>query len=82
MFEVGKKVICIESHPCANINGVVKGKVFTINAITDNRCDCGLHIDIGISSKGGTNVQIGIPCICPTCYKVVIQSYEWWFRTK
>lgn len=80
MFEVGKRVICIETHSNAHENGVIKGKIFTVKAITSKRCRCGVQLDIGINSH--INIPIGAKGICPVCKSWVINDDVWWLRTK
>jgi len=73
MFEVGKKVICIKSHPY----GIVKrGQIFELFGIRDSLCKCGnIQLDVGIREY-----EISI-ATCSNCgADTVADSEIWWIN--
>lgn len=57
-WHIGQKVICIKTHSQSSINGVVKGRIFTIRRIADGCCN--LRLDLGLMPSEANILE----CIC------------------
>jgi hypothetical protein len=74
MFEVGKKVICIKDHSQSHLNGVKKGKIYTVKDIKSSPCNCQFNgLDIGIYDYKG---KLGY---CLFCNKVFTLTSNIWY---
>lgn len=72
MFEVGKKVVCIKTHPC----GVIKeGDIFPITGIRESICKCP-HPELNI----GVVTNDGDFSACVVCgIEAAPKDNYWWF---
>lgn len=77
MFYPDQKVICIKTHSQSNINGVIKGKVFIVEACKKSDCKCAEYtIDIGLES----NDERSTVSRCRICKTHVFNDGIWWLN--
>ncbi len=74
MFEVGKKVVCIQTH---SMGKVIKDKLYPVKEIRISPCQCkSVELDVGINHESKGSFYY-----CPTCSCVISEGDTWWFNS-
>lgn len=68
MFEVGKKVVCIDDAPAEEgeeLFGLKKDEIYPLLWVSHNKCCGTMMLDIGIKSR-----EMYME-VCPSCFKPI-----------
>ena len=80
MFEVGKKVVCIDdSVPAGMLRPkVIKGEIYTIHGLKQESCCGELSIDVGLKNDYRSTCH----CRCGATIGIALPGESLWYQSK